>query len=91
MTTLSYAFRWSGLEGRELSSWANPGRFVPPEYVCRQHEARSLIAVPLSTPASAIAPFVREATADLFAAFGGYAVGGEAIENLTERLLTRNL
>lgn len=91
-TNLHYLFRWSGLQGRELSAWANPGRFVSPGYVCHQHEVTSpVVVIPLDTPASAIAPFVREATADLFAAFNGFEPGTEVTENLTRDILTRNL
>jgi hypothetical protein len=29
-TQLAFAFRWTKLRGRQLASWANPGRFLPP-------------------------------------------------------------
>jgi hypothetical protein len=50
-----------------------------------------VLAVPLERPTSAIAPFVRAATAELFAAFDGFEPGTGVVEDLTERLLTRNL
>jgi hypothetical protein len=88
-TTLHYAFRWSELEGRELSSWAFPERFVSP-YRTRQHEVVSYVAVPLMTPISGIAPYVRDATAPLFAAFSGFALGADVTEDLTNRVLERS-
>jgi hypothetical protein len=91
-TTLRYLFRWSGLQGRELSSWASRERFIPAGYICHQHEVTSpVLAVPLEQPTSAIAPFVRAATAELFAAFDGFEPGTGVVEDFTERLLTRNL
>lgn len=91
-TTLRFLFRWSGLQERELATWADRDRFIPSGYVCHQHEARSpVLAVPLATSTSAIAPFVQEATADLFASFDGFEVGAGVVEDLTEELLTRKL
>ena len=59
-------------------------------YECRQDVVLSpLISVPLDTPASAIGPFVREATAALFVAFGGFEPGDEVTEKLTHELLVR--
>lgn len=91
-TTLHYTFRWSGLQGREIHSWADPGRFVSPGYICRQRAVdSSIISVSLDTLTSAIAPFVRSVTSGLFAAFSGFEPGPGVTEDLTERLLTRNL
>ncbi len=90
-TMLHFAFRWSGLRNRELSAWANPERFLPPGYVCRQPEVSSTVAVPLQTPATAIAPYVREAVIDLLAAFGGFSLDSNVIGDLTTRLVERRL
>jgi hypothetical protein len=90
-TTLYFAFRWSGLRDRELSAWANPERFVSPGYVCRQAEVTSGVAVPLDTPIPAIARFVRDATAELFASFNGFTPGLGVVEDLSAQLLNRDL
>ena len=90
-TTLYFAFRWSGLRDRELSSWANPERFISSGYVCRQPEVSSGVAIPLETPTLAIARFVREVTAELFAPFNGFVPGPSVIEDLTTQLLNRGL
>jgi hypothetical protein len=89
-TTLFYAFRWSELEGRELSAWATARRFISEGYICRQDEVTSQVSIPLMTPDSAIAQFVQDATAPLFAAFG-WSPGIRVVEDLTKRLLSRNL
>ncbi len=91
-TTLHYAFRWSGLRGRYLSSWTNPRRSVTSRYECRRQDMvdSPVIAVPLDTPTSALGSFVRTATADLFAAFGGFEPGPGVTEQLVGELLSRD-
>jgi hypothetical protein len=90
-TILNYAFRWSGLGGREISAWAFPERFVSPGYVCHQHEVNSQVAVPLETPTSALGRFARDATTPLFTAFSGWMPDPSATEDLTDHFLNRNL
>lgn len=91
-TTLYYAFRWSGLRGRHLSSWTNLRRSLSSRYECRRESVLDspVIAVPLDTPISALGSFVRAATADLFAAFGGFEPGPGVTEKLTDELLSRD-
>jgi hypothetical protein len=90
-TTLHYAFRWSGLRGREISAWAYPDRFISPGYVCHQHEVNSQVAVSLETPNSALGRFVSNATTPLFAAFSGWMPESGVTEDLTDRFLSRNV
>lgn len=90
-TTLHFAFRWSGLRDRELSAWAFPERDISLGYFCRQQEVSTTVTIPLETPTLAIAPYVGEATADLLAAFRGFALRSDVIEDLTSRLLERRL
>ena len=91
-TTLHYAFRWSGLRERYLSSWTNPRRSLSSHYECRREAVvdSPVIAVPLDTPTSALGSFVRAATANLFAAFGGFEPGPGVTEDLTDELLSRD-
>lgn len=89
-TTMVYAFRWSGLRGRYLSSWTDPARFVHARQESRQDVVQPPpVAVPLDTPTSALGPFVREATSGLFAAFGGFDPGPGVTEGLADGLLAR--
>lgn len=91
-TTLRYVFSWTGLRGREVSSWTNLSRDVSSGYVCEDHEVESpMISVPLDAPNTAVASYVRAATADLFAAFSGFEPGAGVTEDLAEQLLNRNL
>ena len=89
-TTVFYAFRWSGLRGRRLSSWTNPARSVLARHESRQDLVESRpVAVALDTPDSALGPFVREATAGLFAAFGGFEPGPGVTEGLVDEVMSR--
>ncbi|UIF88795.1 hypothetical protein KAF44_26410 (plasmid) [Cupriavidus necator] len=51
--TLRFAFRWSGLKDRELSSWADPLRYVSPRKT-RQDVVTSTVSVSVDTPLSAL-------------------------------------
>ncbi len=90
-TSLYYAFRWSGLRGRYLSSWTEPRRSLSSRYECRRQDMidSPVLTIPLDTPTSALGSFVRAATADLFAAFGGFEPGSGVTEKLTEEMLAR--
>ena len=71
-TTLHFTFRWSGLEGRELSASESSEPSIPPGYICHQNTIRSVVAVPMETPTLALGQVVQDATAPLFAAFEGF-------------------
>jgi hypothetical protein len=59
-------FRWTGLQGRELSSWAQPLRHISPGRHAYRGEVFSNVVVPLDAPTSAIHQFVHSATGSLF-------------------------
>ncbi len=86
-----FAFTWTGLAGRKLSSWANPMRFlgVGEGYESSTPVSMSYVEVSLDTPHLALAPAVEKAVAPLFAAFNGYqpptALVEEAVRALVER------
>jgi hypothetical protein len=88
---LGFAFRWTNLGGRELSTWSNP--LVGVAGVHRAHDpiATTFVEVPLDTPISAIAPYVSAAVRDLFIAFNGYFFPNEAVEYWVQKLATRRL
>jgi hypothetical protein len=88
---LGFAFRWVKLKGRQLVSWANPIVHVSRSHTAYTDDVTTYIEVPLDAPVSAIAPFVEEATRDLFALFDGYAMPSEAVEQWTKKLVERNL
>jgi hypothetical protein len=88
---LGFAFKWTKLKGRMLVSWANLLAPVLPGFFATDDDVETFVEVPAGTPASAIAPYVEEATRDLFLAFGGYTFPPDAIENWVKRLIERKL
>jgi len=69
-TVLNFVFRWTKLRGRELDSWAEPGRTLFPSSKAVQDEVMSLVQVPLDTEPAKIFSYVREATRTVFEVFG---------------------
>jgi hypothetical protein len=90
-TRLGFAFRWTKLSKRELVSWANPMAHVTGGHVAHDNVVTTFTELSLDTPSSAIAPFVEQATEDLFATFNGYKMPSEAIEEWARRLVERRL
>jgi Putative DNA-binding domain len=85
--TLRFAFRWGGLEGRRLASWASPGRYLFRDFQALQNEVTTRLSVPVDTPPSAIGPHVQAATAPLFAAFDGATIDDSVVEDLIREML----
>lgn len=90
-TILSYAFRWTGLKGRLLSSWANRERHISSIKPAYQDAVFAFVDVPLETPLSALGPFVEQGVAPVFQIFDGRVIRSEIIEDLTRRLVERRL
>lgn len=88
-TTLAFAFKWNSLRGRYLSSWAQPGRFLPERCSAYQNEVFAFVDVPLETPPSALAQYVNQAIRQLFEVFDGFVLEDIVVENLTKRLIER--
>jgi len=86
-----FGFRWAGLQGRELSSWAQPLRHISPGRHAYRDEVFSIVTVPLETPLSAVHQFVHAATESLFEAFDGFQLSQQVVEDLTNRLFQRRL
>jgi len=51
----------------------------------------SFVELPLGTPESAVAPYVDQATRELFVLFGGYRYPSAAIEEWVRRIVERKL
>lgn len=90
-TRLVFCFKWTRLRGRQLSSWAQPRRYISSGSNAYQDEVVSEVTVPLDTPNSALAQFVDLATKPLFEVFDGFALSSEVVEDLTQRLIERRL
>jgi hypothetical protein len=90
-TILSFAFRWKRLKGRQLTSWANPERYISPTRSAYQDEVVSFIDVPLEAPLSALSGYVGQAIQPVFEVFDGFTLGKEVTEDMTRRLVERRL
>jgi hypothetical protein len=90
-TTLAFGFRWVGLRGRELASWASLQAYISPGRTAYDDEVGSYVEVPLDTAPSAVAPYVEQALRDLFIVFDGFTMPSESVEQWVQRLVTRRL
>ena len=88
-TTLAFAFKWTGLRGRYLSSWAQPGRYISQRACAYQNEVLAFVNVPLGTPLSVLAQYVNQVTEPLFKVFNGFELEMSVVEDLTRRLIER--
>jgi hypothetical protein len=89
-TRLGFAFKWKGLAGRNLSRWADPYGGIDWGQ-SHDDEVTTFTELSLDTPISAIAPFVDEATRDLFVLFNGHVLTPGVIEDWVRRLIERKL
>lgn len=88
---LGMAFKWTNLNGRQLSNWANPIVHISRGYESYEDSVSTFVQIPANTPISAIAPYVEEATRDLFLTFNGYTLPPQTFEDWTQRLIERRL
>ncbi|MFD1559627.1 helix-turn-helix domain-containing protein [Paraburkholderia silviterrae] len=87
--TLEFAFRWSGLRDRELTSWIIPGRYISPGRKAYQDEITLDQSVPLSTPPSAIGGLLTSMLQPLYGLFDGFSLSTKTIEELSAQLVER--
>jgi hypothetical protein len=90
-TQLAFAFRWTKLRGRQLTSWAKPRRYLPPMRSAYQDEVLAFVSIPLDTPLSASGNYVYQAVQPLFEIFDGFVLRRDDVEDLTRRLIERKL
>jgi hypothetical protein len=88
-TTLAFAFHWNTLKGRQLNTWTDPMRLIIGHHTAVDDLATTCVELSLETPPSAIAPYVEQATQDLFLKFDGYSMVRGVIEDLVSRLIQR--
>jgi hypothetical protein len=90
-TQLAFAFKWTKLRGRRLTSWVHPDREIFPEPSAYQNEVLTFVNVPLDTPLSALGNFVNQVVQPLFEVFEGRVISRDVVEDLTRRLIERKL
>ena len=90
--TAYFAFRWTGLNGRNLSSWVNALNWGGGAGGQSHSEAaEAFVRVPLEVSHSALAPHVADAVGPLFALFDGYTPSQELIETCVRKMIERRM
>lgn len=88
--TLEFAFRWSGLSGRELIAWYDRrGGVISPGRTAHQDIVTLHQSVPLSTPLSAIGSLLAQSLQPLYELFKGFRLGAKVIEDKSALLVER--
>lgn len=90
-TSVHFEFRWSGLRGRELSSWTGRERDLSSGRISHQDVVLCPVSVPLDVPDSMIAHYTEQAVSILFRLFDGFPLANEVYEDLVKQLLSRRL
>jgi hypothetical protein len=91
-TSVIFGFRWTGLQGRHLTSWGNPRRVLRPiGGVANQDQIVRPVTVPLDTPPAGIAPHVEKVVRGVFALFGGREFDSPVIEEIVAKMLRHRL
>jgi hypothetical protein len=85
---IGFLIRWSRLEGRVLTSWANPRRYID-SGVAHQDTFDSRADVPLDTAPSSLHQYVQQVVAPLFEIFEGVSLGNASYEYLVDEILNR--
>jgi hypothetical protein len=87
---LEFAFRWTGLKGRQICSWVQPMRELFSFVSAEDDVVTTTIALRQETPDTAIWEAVKQLTQPVFDVFGA-GVGDPVFEDLVNRTLKRQL
>lgn len=90
-TTLEFAFRWTGLKGRTLSSWANSSRHLSVERQAVQDAITIRVSVPLYSAPETVTEQTHAVVSRVFALFDGFEIAVTVVDDLVTRLLERRL
>ncbi len=90
-SSVNITFRWSGLRGRTLSSWANSGRYLSYGGSAYQDQVVSLTVIPTDTAPGALSGYVHQIVSRLFEIFDGFELSEEVTDDLVRRLVERRL
>ncbi|MDQ7797865.1 MAG: ATP-binding protein [Candidatus Edwardsbacteria bacterium] len=88
-TTLYFSFKWTRLQGRELSSWANYDRYMNSGKISYQDLFEQRVQIPLETPLSAIGDYVSKVVNPLFNIFDGFSLSNQIIDEMIEKHFSR--
>lgn len=88
---LSVVFRWKGLEGRILSTWASPDRRLSGAGTAHQDKIVAETEIPVSTPINAIGLHVEKVLKPVFRLFDGKEFESSVIQDIVEETLGRRM
>ncbi len=88
-TTLAFAFKWTKLKGRNLSSWVNRRGWISQLSSAYQDEVIAFVNVPLDMPLSVLSQYVNQVVKPLFEIFDGFTLSEDIVEDITRRLIER--
>ncbi|EUC18838.1 AlbA family DNA-binding domain-containing protein [Paraburkholderia hospita] len=87
--SLEFAFRWSGLKGRQLGSWAIPSRYISPGRTAYQDGISLFQTISANMPPSAIGGVLSSMLQPLYELFDGFQVSSGVVEDLATRVIER--
>jgi len=91
-SSLEFGFRWSGLQGRLLSTWSNPAICLyTGSEVCREKSVTSYVRLTTNPSENDIAEMTEAAMNELTRYFGGYELPQTFVETQVKRVLNRRL
>jgi hypothetical protein len=90
-TALEFGFRWRGMRGRALSSWANPSRHLSMSRTSVQDEILCRVSVPLIGAPETTIDHTYTVVSPLFGLFDGFEIARSVVADLVTRLLERRL
>ena len=88
--SIEFAFRWTGLRGREICSWVEPARQLFSSVTAEDDEVISSVTVPQEIADTTLWEMVKHVTQPVFDVFAA-GVGDPVFEDLVNRTLTRRL
>ncbi|MBK7555908.1 MAG: hypothetical protein IPI55_15295 [Flavobacteriales bacterium] len=90
-TTLSFMFKWTGLRGRTLTSWASQSFMLRSHRKSSQEEVESFVQVPLDAPISTVGNRVYQLLSPLYEAFEGFEQPEKFVADRVEKIINRKI
>lgn len=91
LNDLAFAFRWRGLRGRRLSTWANSRRNFYSRELADQDEIVTYATMPVATMPDAIGLHVEALVKPVFRLFGGWEFQSSVIQDIVAGRLNSQL
>jgi hypothetical protein len=85
--TLSFAFRWTKLKNRHLSTWAHPNRNLYSRSPAKENRTTRTCVIPVGTEISALAPYVHQIIDPVLALFDGTELEPRVIDQIVDERL----